>query len=92
MTTSYPWETILSHMTPTEWEWSHTGGGCMALVATLPDGRYLMVTDEGLTDDISPTEPVTLGIYPCYDTDEEGTYHPFANMGELLADLANHLD
>ena len=82
---------LLTNLTGTQWEWEHTGGGCMALIAHLANGTYAMITDEGLSDEIAPTDPVSLGIYPDNNEhyDEPLAFHNYPTIGRLISEIFN---
>ena len=81
---------LITNLTGTQWEWEHTGGGCMALVTHFPDNTYAMITDEGLSDEIAPDDAVSLGIYPDNDEhyDEAIRFTTYPTLTDLIADIA----
>lgn len=53
----------LTRETGIQWDYHPTGGNCWALVAMLPTGETVMVTDELLSNEITDGDTVTVGIY-----------------------------
>lgn len=84
---------LITNMTGTQWEWEHTGGGCMALITHFPDNTYAMITDEDLSDEIAPNDAVSLGIYPDNDEhyDQPIRYTTYPTLTQFIAELAEHL-
>lgn len=68
---------------------TQTGGGCTALERTLPDGSYLLITDDGgcETPRTVKTE-VLVGLYE--DDGEEAGYWYFKTLPDALSHVTAH--